>query len=149
VIDRTIKAFRLIDKILHPPEPLDAVDEMRLFVETITRDIEGYRQQLLQPVHAQRDKVLTSLEQAYRQIQDGNSIVTGHLASLVAVQDAQNEALSKAGLEGLREKLVDSTAKASEQLAELTRRAELTRGKEEEIVKRIEEMKKVTASFAK
>src|SRR6266550_2489299 len=61
VIDSTIKSFRLIDKIVHPPEPLDAVDEMRLFVDNITRDIEGYREQLLQPIHAQRDKVLTSL----------------------------------------------------------------------------------------
>jgi hypothetical protein len=148
-IDRTMKAFHLVEKIVHPPEPLDAVDEMGLFVDTITRDIEGYRQELLQPIHAQRDKVLTSLEDAYRQIQDGNSIVTGHLASLVAVQDAQDAALSKAGLQGLREKLVDSTALASERLSQLTQKAEFARGKEDEIVKKIEEVKKAAAAFGK
>jgi hypothetical protein len=93
--------------------------------------------------------VLSALEQAYRQIQDGQSIITGHLASIVAVQDAQDQALSRAGLQGLREKLVDSTAKASEQISDLTRRADSARGKEDDIRKTLERLKTVTQAIGK
>ncbi|OLD69116.1 MAG: hypothetical protein AUI33_09200, partial [Ignavibacteria bacterium 13_1_40CM_2_61_4] len=122
VIERSIRNFKLLDRIVHPLEGTDAVDIMRIFVDSITRDIEQYRADLLRPIRAQRDKVFTSLEDAYRRIQDGNSVITGHLASLVAVQDAQDQALAEAGLQGIRERLVDASANASDQLTDLVRK---------------------------
>jgi len=148
-IERNMKDFGLVEKIAHPPPSVDALDVMGVFVDRITQDIEGYRGQLLRPIHVQREKVLASLEQAYRQIQDGQSIITGHLASIVAVQDAQDQALAKAGLEGLREKLVDSTAKASDEIADLTRKGEFVRGKGDDLGKRIDRLKKVTESLGR
>lgn len=149
VIERSIRNFKLLDRIVHPPEGADAVDVMGLFVGSLTRDVEQYRADLLTPIHQQRDKVLTSLEDAYRRIQDGNSVITGHLASLVAVQDAQDHALAEAGLQGLRERLVDSSANASDQLADLVRKTEFVRGKEDEFMKKADEIRKAAASLGK
>lgn len=146
-ISRNIQKFALIEKISHPPESTDPLDVMGIFVETITRDIEDYRGQLLSPIRAQREKVLGTPEQAYRQIQDGQSIITGHLASIVAVQDAQDQLLAKAGFAGLRQQIVDTTAAASDQIADLTRKGEFVRGQEDEIAKRIQGLKKATASI--
>jgi hypothetical protein len=115
----------------------------------LTKEIEDYRKLLLQPIRAQREMVLSTLEQAYRQIQDGNAIVTGHLASIVAVQDAQDEVLKQMGLGGLRQKLVDSTAQASDKIAELTREGASAQGKTAKVVETIEELKKATQSIGK
>jgi len=148
-IEHNMGDFRLVEKIAHPPAPLDALDVMRLFVDIITKDIECYRGELLQPMRSQRESVLASLEQAYRQIEDGQSIITGHLASIVAVQDAQDQALAKAGLAGLREKLVDATAKSSDEISSLTRRATFVRGKEDESAKLAEALKSTAKSLGK
>jgi hypothetical protein len=148
-IEHNMGDFHLVEKITKPPAGLDALDIMGLFVDTITKDIEGYRLELLRPIRAQRETVLASLEQAYRQIQDGQSIITGHLASIVAVQDAQDQALAKAGLAGLRERLVDATAKSSDEIADLTRKATFVRGKEEDIAKAAEALKTATKSLGK
>ncbi len=150
-IERNMKDFHLIEKITDRSKAggLDALDVMQVFVEKIAGDIEAYRGQMLGPIRAQRQKVMTSLEDAYRQIRDGNSIVTGHLASIVKVQDAQDEVLAKLNLSGLREKTVDATAAASDQLAELTRKAEFGRGKLEEFEKTIERLKKATDNLGK
>jgi hypothetical protein len=150
-IDRSMKAFHLMERISDPAraDGLDPLDVMQGYVEALTKEIEGFRQELLRPIRAQRDTVLASLEQAYRQIQDGNAIVTGHLASLVAVQDAQDEALKQAGLPGLREKLVDATAQASDQIAELTRKGDWARGKATEVQKTIEDLRQATRGLGK
>lgn len=150
-IDRTMKAFKLVDKITDPSKAngLDPLDVMQAYVDALSKEIEGYRQELIRPIHAQRESVLTALDQAYRQIQDGNAIVTGHLASLVAVQDAQDEALKQAGLGGLREKLVDATAQASDQIAELTRKGEWARGRTAEVQKTIDDLKQATRSLGR
>jgi hypothetical protein len=148
-IENNMRDFKLIEKITAPPAGVDALDVMSLFVDTITKDIEGYRAELLKPIRAQRESVIASLEQAYRQIQDGQSIITGHLASLVAVQDAQDEALAKAGLAGLREKIVDANAKSSDQIADVTRKATFVRGKEDDVAKAAADLRSIVKSLGK
>lgn len=150
-IKQNMKDFRLVEKISDPSKAdgLDALKVMELFVNGLTKNIEDFRAKLLGPVRAQRQEVLTSLEEAYRRVQDGQSIVTGHLASIVKVHEAQDEVLAKAGLAGLRERLVDATAEASDQIAALTRKVELGRGKTDEIEKTIEDLKRATESLAK
>jgi hypothetical protein len=150
-IERSMKKFGLIEKVTDPAKAggLDALDVMQVFVEEITRDIEAFRGELLDPIRAQRQKVLGSLEGAYRQIQDGNAIVTGHLASIVTVQDAQDEVLAKLNLAGLRQQTVDATAAASLQIAEITRKAEYGRSKVEEFQKAIEQLEKASQSLGK
>jgi hypothetical protein len=150
-IKQNMKDFRLIEKIADPSKAdgLDPLKVMEVFVNGLTKNIEDFRRKLLDPVRAQRQEVLTSLEEAYRRVQDGQSIVTGHLASIVKVHEAQDEVLAKAGLAGLRERLVDATAEASDQIAALTRNVELGRGKTDEIEKTIEDLKTATESLAK
>lgn len=150
-IDQTMRKFQLVEKIRDPSKAggLDALDVMQGYVTALSKEIEGYRKELLQPIRSQRETVLSSLEQAYRQIRDGNAIVTGHLASIVAVQDAQDEVLKQAGLAGLRQKVVDATAKASDQIAELTRKGAGARDKMDEIRKTAEDLKQATQSLGK
>jgi hypothetical protein len=150
-IERNMKDFHLVEKIADRSKAggLDAVDVMQLFVETITADIEGFRAHLLGPIRSQRRKVLTALEDAYRQIQDGNAIVTGHLASIVKVQDAQDAVLAQLNLASLRERTVDATAAASDQIADITRKAEYGRGKVEDFQKALERLKKAADALGK
>lgn len=126
LIRETLRKFDLVGKLKDPSKArgLDALDITETYVESLTAELSSYRARLRAPVDKQRDLVLERLEAAYRQIQDGNAIVTGHLASIVEVQDAQDEVLAKSGLTGLRETLVDQTARLSDTIAEITREAQ-------------------------
>jgi hypothetical protein len=126
LIRETLRKFELVGKLKDPAKAkgLDALDVAETYVEGLTEELSSYRAKLHAPVQRQRDLVLEKLEAAYRQIQDGNAIVTGHLASIVSVRDAQDEVLSKAGLTGLRETLVDQTVRLSDTIAEITREAQ-------------------------
>ncbi|HZJ53006.1 MAG TPA: hypothetical protein VFD38_02615 [Myxococcaceae bacterium] len=126
LIRETLRKFDLVGKLKDPGKArgLDPLDVAETYVEGLTAELGSYRAKLHAPVQKQRAQVLETLEAAYRQIQDGNAIVTGHLASIVSVQDAQDEVLSKAGLAGLRETLVDQTARLSDTIAEITREAQ-------------------------
>ena len=125
LIRETLRKFDLVGKLRDPAKArgLDALDVAQTYVEGLTQELASYRAKLHAPVQKQRAVVMEKLEAAYRQIQDGNAIVTGHLASVVSVQDAQDEVLSKSGLVGLRETLVDQTARLSDTIAEITREA--------------------------
>jgi hypothetical protein len=126
LLRETLRKFDLVGKLKDPSKArgLDALDVTETYVETLTAELGSYRAKLHAPVDRQRGLVLERLEAAYRQIQDGNAIVTGHLASIVEVQDAQDEVLAKTGLTGLRETLVDQTARLSDTIAEITREAQ-------------------------
>ena len=150
-IEKNMKDFRLLEKVTDRTKAggLDPLDVLQIFVEVVSADVEGYRAKVRGPVRRQRQQVMASLEAAYRQIQDGQAIVTGHLASIVKVQDAQDAVLAKLDLAGLREQTVDAAAAASDQIAELTRKAEAGRGKLEELEKTIEGLKKATEKLGK
>jgi hypothetical protein len=126
LIRETLKKFDLVGKLKDPTKAkgLDALDVTETYVESLTEELSSYRARLHAPIQRQRALVLEKLEAAYRQIQDGNAIVTGHLASVVSVHDAQDEVLSKAGLTGLRETVVDQTARLSDTIAEISREAQ-------------------------
>lgn len=149
-IDKNMRDFKLVEKVADPSKAgpdLDALDVMETFVEVLTADIDDMRRKLLDPVRQQRTKVLVALEEAYRRIQDGQGVVTAHLASIAKVHELQDEMLAKGGLDGLRERIVDSTAKASDQIQELARKAQFANDKADEFAKTLEEVKKATASF--
>jgi hypothetical protein len=125
LIRETLRKFDLVGKLKDPSKArgLDALDVTETYVETLTAELGSYRRSFTRRSTA-TGLVLERLEAAYRQIQDGNAIVTGHLASIVEVQDAQDEVLAKTGLTGLRETLVDQTARLSDTIAEITREAQ-------------------------
>lgn len=71
----------------------------------IRKDVENTRTELLEPVKSAREDTLMKIQAAYNQVQLGNNIVTGYLASVVKITDQQNALLVKAGLDEVRDKL--------------------------------------------
>ena len=100
----------------------DALDSMDVFVQVLRAEIESYRAQLLNPVLEQEKQLLSAIDRSYIQIHYANSIVTGHLASIVKVHDAQEEVLQKFGVEGLRKDFGKTLAKVSDETAKLVER---------------------------
>jgi hypothetical protein len=81
------------------------------FISVVHEEIEDYRKILLIPIEKQELEVLGAIDRSYNQIIYANSIVTGHLASVRKVHDAQEDLLNKFGLENLR---ADTAQKLSE-----------------------------------
>ena len=93
------------------------------FVEVSVDRIEQKRVELLAPIQAQKVAVITEIDQAHRQIQAAQAVVTGHLSSVRRVREVQNEILADVGLEGIREKVAAKTADVSNRVADLVVRA--------------------------
>lgn len=92
-------------------------------VKKITAQIARYRNELMAPVEAQEREVLRAVDDTYAKIQNAHAVVTGHLASVRRVQQAQQELLETAGLKDLRRKFIDTTASVSDRVAEITVKA--------------------------
>lgn len=103
------------------PEQQDKVFRaMGTFVGEIRRDIEEMRRELLDPLYAQEDEVIHSINRAYQQLHYANSIVTGYLSSVVEVNETQAELLEAIGVEqDLRTKVSEGLAKASHDIGKL------------------------------
>jgi len=99
------------------------LSRMSRTVERITARIASYRSELMEPVEAQERAVLRAIDDSYTRIQNAHAVVTGHLASIRKVQQAQDELLGAAGLKDVREKIIDRTAAVSDRIAEITLRA--------------------------
>ena len=96
---------------------------MMNFRETL--DIEDMRKKLLDPLNQQEQTVLGSINRAYQQMHYANSIVTGHLSSVVKVHEAQADLLSEIGVErDLRKEVGESLSKASTEITLLVNKAE-------------------------
>lgn len=119
--------FAALDLAMKSPRDteaqLSAVDAMDIFVQVVHEEVEAYRAELLRPVKEQREETLAKIESSYLQIHYANSIVTGHLASVVKVHDAQEELLNQFGVEDLREEVGHKLVAASEKISRLTEKA--------------------------
>jgi len=114
---------------------LKALDFMDIFVRKLRGRVESYRAEMLAPVINQENRLLSAIDRSYNQIHYANSIVTGHLASIVKVHDAQDEVLKQFGLEGLRKDVGENLTKVSNIVANLVDTGKLA---EEEIEKTTE-----------
>ncbi|MCI0508168.1 MAG: hypothetical protein L0Z73_18990 [Gammaproteobacteria bacterium] len=112
---------------------------MGIFVFKIRQDVESMRTVLLNPINQQETEVLSSIERAYLQLHYANSIITGHLSSVVKVHDTQSENMDAMGMEqdlrttigtalsGTTEKiadLVEESTQADEKLSKVEENAE-------------------------
>ncbi len=105
----------------------NVVTAMSIFVRSIRKDVEAMRKELLDPVEAQEAQVHGSIDRAYQQLHYANSIVTGHLASVVKVHEAQAELLDSFGVErDLRKDISTNLAKAAGEINKLVEKAEKT-----------------------
>ncbi|MBD3220806.1 hypothetical protein GF314_06150 [bacterium] len=93
---------------------LDVLDIMSIVVEESIARIATFRTEMLAPVEAQRRQTLAAIDRAYRQLQSANAVVTGHLASIRDVHDAQAELMADASLEDLRGDMTRRLAAMSE-----------------------------------
>lgn len=104
-------------------EQKEAFQKIEFFILLLHQEVEDYRKTKLEPVKRQHLELLRNLNDAYDQIHYANSIVTGHLASVVKVHDTQNEVLEKLELKDIRTELGKGIAELSEKIAELNKKA--------------------------
>ena len=83
-----------------------AISDMSVFVSIVHEEVETFRKILLEPIEKQEKEVLLAIDRSYNQIIYANSIVTGHLASVRKVHDAQEQILNEFGLENMRSETV-------------------------------------------
>jgi hypothetical protein len=137
--------FTLDAAVRHPNDPnvqKSAMEAMDVFVQVLREEIESYREKRLAPVLAQEKELLSAIDRSYNQIHYANSIVTGHLASIVQVHDAQEELLSEFGIEGLREGIGRKLSNTSNKVAELVGKARKLEGTVLEMEAKIKELTK-------
>jgi hypothetical protein len=119
--------FAALDAAIKRPDKPDvqktALDAMNVFLQVVRADIESYRRERLAPVLSQEQKVLSTIDRSYNQIHYANSIVTGHLASMMRVYDTQEEVLKEFGLGGLHEEISQRLARTSNSVAEFVEQA--------------------------
>lgn len=103
----------------------EVFESVGFMVSIISDDIESKRKELLKPLDEQEALVLAAIDRNYSQIIYANSIVTGHLASVVKVRDAQNEILTAIGLDAnLSDVVGKKLATASDTVSTLVQKAE-------------------------
>ncbi len=97
--------------------------KIEAFLLIIQEEVESYRKLKLKPVQHQYASVLSDINNAYDQIHYANSIVTGHLASVVKVHNTQNEILEKLDMKDLRVNVGKGFAGISDKISELVQKA--------------------------
>ena len=144
MIQNTMADFKLLERIqsaVRSSNEVSAFDIMKLFVSLLSEQIESYRRELLQNISKQESEVLLAIDDSYQKIQNANAIVTGHLASIRKVHDAQAELLSRVKLEGLRKEVATKTVAFSDKISDIivkARKVDQTIDKAEERMKAIE-----------
>ena len=122
-------------------EGADPLSYLHVVVDEAVRIIEQTRLELLQPIAAREQEVLRAIDDAYSNMMNAHAIVTGHLASIRRVQQAQEELLADVGLADIRGKFVDRAAELSDRASDIlakTRKADSTLDELEEKIDEIE-----------
>lgn len=109
-------------------------EKLSILVEELRNEIDGYKNSKLKPILAQRDTLLKNIDASYSRIIYANSVVTGHLASVLKINDAQNEILSKLNLGSLRTEIALKTSELSDQIDGLTKKIKAKQGDAEKII---------------
>ena len=98
-------------------DKIKSYEEMRKVVQGISARVERERRALLEPIEEARKARLQELDMAYAQMQQANSVLTAHLASVTKVNNVQDELLAKAGLKDFREKAGETALATDKQVA--------------------------------
>ena len=143
IIKTSLEAYDLAGKIEDAQKPnaqLDVLTELDIYVTLVTDNIENFRDSLLSPIEDQEKEVLAAIDDSYQKLQNANSIVTGHLASVRKVTDAQAQLLDRTGIEGLRDKFIDNTVRLSDEINSLVKKGR-------DVEKDIDKLKEVIESL--
>ena len=121
---------------------------MGILVRKIQADIESMRRELLDPLEAQESELVGSIDRAYQQLHYANSIVTGHLSSVVKVHETQAELLQAIGIErDLRGEVGKNLAKASDEIGTLVEFAEKAEDKLDKAEENAQKIKDVVSKI--
>jgi hypothetical protein len=145
-IQKAMQDFQLLDKInkaQRPDAEPDALAVMGLFVTLLSHEIESFRHELLDPIETREHEVLSAIDDAYQKLQNANAIVTGHLASIRKVHDAQEELLKGVGMEDLRGRFVEETVSLSEKISELVEKGRKAEEKTRDLEETINKLKEI------
>jgi len=126
------------------PDKLQAavLKGMDNLVGQIREDVEAMRNELLNPLTAQEDEYLGSIDRAYQQLHYANSIVTGHLSSVVKVHETQADLLKEIGVErDLRKYASETLANTSDKIAKFVESAEKADSTIDKVEDRAKELK--------
>ena len=134
-IERTLADDRVKNEMLSAiesaskPDPSgknqkESFQKIGAFLLIIQEEVADYRKLKLKPVQDQYTSVSERINESYEQIHYANSIVTGHLASVVKVHNAQNEILEKLDLKDLRVSVGKEVAGMSDKIGKLVQKAE-------------------------
>ena len=107
-------------------EGADPLFYMHFIVDEAVRTIEQTRLDSLKPIESREREVLRAIDDAYSSVMNAHAIVTGHLASVRRVQQAQDELLADAGLKDIRRKFIDRAADISDRASDLLAKARTT-----------------------
>lgn len=134
-IKKFAEEYELADKVngIVANAPNNLLPVLVRFVETSNEVIENKRAELLHQIKEQRNQVINDIDDSYRQLQAAQALIAGHLASVMKVHDAQNEALKNVGLEGMRQKLAENTAEVSDRVSNLIEEGEKAEGKMDKV----------------
>ena len=119
---------------------IEAFAKIEAFLLIIQEEVEDYRKLKLKPVQDQYASVLSSINGSYEQIHYANSIVTGHLASVVKVHDTQNEILEKVDLKDFRIQAGEGLSGLSQQIGDLLEKAKDGEADLDSIVSKFEKL---------
>jgi len=112
----------------------ESLQKIEAFLSIVQQEAQVYKKLKLKPIQDQYASVLNSINSSYDQIHYANSIVTGHLASIVKVHDAQNKMLEKFDLKNIRVDVGADVSGLSSKLNQLTLQAKDKENKLDSIV---------------
>jgi hypothetical protein len=127
--DRSKSLFYAINNAFKPDASSqlqqNVLKGMTIFVSRINKDINSMRKEMLDPLNRQKKETLASIDRAYYQLHYANSIITGHLSSVVKVHETQAELLREIGVErDLRRDIANNLDMTSREIGELVNKAE-------------------------
>ena len=120
----------------------ESYEKLKIFIQVIHDQVEDYRKELLNPVKEQHLQLITNLNDSYDSVHYANSIVTGHLASVVKVHESQNEILDKMDLKDLRLKISSEVSGLSDEVNSLVKKAEKGEEQYDKVIEKIEKLLK-------
>jgi hypothetical protein len=93
---------------------------MGSLVKAVHDDVETLRAELHRPLDEQEAATVTAIDRSYQQIAYANSVVTGHLASVVKVEEAQDEILADVGVSrNVRADVSKTLAEAADSIGQI------------------------------
>lgn len=142
--DQKKSLFILASKATQPEAPAElqvkTQQAFTIFTRAIQEDVDKMRADLIAKIDVKEREVLGAIDRAYLQIHYANSIVTGHLSSILSVHDAQEELLKTAGIEtDLRELVGNKLSKTSAEIQHLVETSEQMEGKVDEVRDKLKE----------